>query len=613
MSTTGFRLSDYGIGHECYGCPYVLAVKDGQWNEESGRFDYIVRAWECRASQKLRYHSYAALTLGSKNTGAIYSLDLSFLKAVQDSIKSIDGVNGDSDAPGERGVQYGSDGLYRLPIQPEQNKKGIRAKQQLFEMFFTAEGLRKDVAPDQEKQIVLKQIEEAKAMGKINIANINAGMNKVKTITESLSNISHSENVPIDCIKPSTNNPYASNDTDDDLKELAMSIQTNGLINPLAVNKVSDTEYQIISGERRYKAISKNLTWKTIPCTVFDHISYNAAQLKLHIANLDVREYTTGQKLQFYTETDRLLRSMKESGEFTGAIQQGIAELLGVSDRQVRKYKTITENLSSEQQQSIVDGSLSINDACKLTQTTPVPSSEETPKTETSSAFNETGNQQPVVARRFKYRNNVYFVKADENNPDKFCAYFKSGNSEDIPLGSLPSSYDTFFQAQDALSEYAASRGYEEFEEPKTGTGSGFDDGDFQDENHQNEVISEPDSANAQDSKNQFWCDKIKIAIRQRYDINKLYQYYVFQVPTTQDAIKEILKPTNGYSGGSVDFSEKVFGFCTCRSSQMEIEYSGKRIVLSFSQVDDYVRKMIRSCELLSKGEIRAIIESQLK
>lgn len=341
-------------------------------------------------------------------------------------------------------------------------------------------------------------------MGKINIANINAGMDKVKSITESLSNISHAENVPIDCIKPAANNPYASNDTDESLRELAMSIQANGLINPITLNKVTNTEYQIISGERRYKAITRHLPWKSIPCTVFDHISYNAAQLKLHIANLDVREYTTSQKLQFYQETDRLLRSMKESGEFTGAIQQGVAELLGVSDRQVRKYKTIIENLSIEQQQAIIDGIISINDAYKLTR--PVQTSENEnlqpeefendQKTGTSSCFDTGDILQPVaveptsaepnvVPKKFKHRDHIYFIKPDEQEPEKFSAYFKAGDSEDIRLGTLPSSYATFRQAQNALCTLAESRGYEEviaepeqIEEPKIGTSSGFDNND---------------------------------------------------------------------------------------------------------------------------------------
>ncbi len=203
-------------------------------------------------------------------------------------------------------------------------------------------------------------------MGKLNIANINAGLNKVKSITETLSNTAHFENVPIDCIKPAENNPYASNDTDEDLYELAISIQANGLINPLSVNKVSDSEYQLISGERRFSAIKEYLNFKSIPCMVYDKISENAAQLKLHIANLDVREYTTGQKLQFYTETEQLLKNMKESGEFTGAIQQGIADLLGVSTRQVRKYKSISENLSEDKQQSVINGELSVDNAYRL-------------------------------------------------------------------------------------------------------------------------------------------------------------------------------------------------------------------------------------------------------
>lgn len=59
--------------------------------------------------------------------------------------------------------------------------------------------------------------------------------------------------IPADYIEP---NPYQPRVTfnQETLDELAASIKTLGLIQPITVRKISDTQFQIISGERRYKA-----------------------------------------------------------------------------------------------------------------------------------------------------------------------------------------------------------------------------------------------------------------------------------------------------------------------------------------------------------------------
>lgn len=91
-----------------------------------------MRAWECRTSQRLRYGLYAALCLGSKTVASTYSLDLLFLQQVQTLVQQIDGIATDTGTSGERDVQYKTDGLYRLSIYAEQNKKGMAGKQELF-------------------------------------------------------------------------------------------------------------------------------------------------------------------------------------------------------------------------------------------------------------------------------------------------------------------------------------------------------------------------------------------------------------------------------------------------------------------------------------------------
>lgn len=198
----------------------------------------------------------------------------------------------------------------------------------------------------------------------IDVNGMFAKLNQVKEVTEKLANTSRSELIETDLIFPSKDNPYNRQDTPEIVSQLAATIEAIGLIHPLTVRKVNDEYYEIISGERRYKAI-KTLGWKKIPCTVYDNLSDDKAQLMLHVANLETREYTPGEKLQFYPATEECIKKLISSGEYTGTLQQGIAEMLKISDRQVRKYKQILENLDEAEHEKIIKGDESINTAYK--------------------------------------------------------------------------------------------------------------------------------------------------------------------------------------------------------------------------------------------------------
>jgi ParB/RepB/Spo0J family partition protein len=221
---------------------------------------------------------------------------------------------------------------------------------------------------------------------KINVGNILAGLNEVKAVTESLSVTPTHESIPARYIKLNPHNTAAENDTPESIAELAAGIKAAGLIHPLAVNKISDTEYRLISGEHRYKAITTHLGWETIPCTVYPNISLAAETVTLLIANLQTREYTVAQKLGFYKELDTALHQMKENGEYQGSISKGVAQLLGVSDRQIRKYKQITENMTEEEQKNITN----INEAAAAAAQRPKVIAEET-------SGNQNSNDPPSI------------------------------------------------------------------------------------------------------------------------------------------------------------------------------------------------------------------------
>ncbi len=74
--------------------------------------------------------------------------------------------------------------------------------------------------------------------------------------------------IPVDMIEPNPFQPRMSFDQTA-LEELASSIRTLGLIQPITVRRVGDKRYQIISGERRYKAC-RLAGMTTIPAYIRD-------------------------------------------------------------------------------------------------------------------------------------------------------------------------------------------------------------------------------------------------------------------------------------------------------------------------------------------------------
>lgn len=74
--------------------------------------------------------------------------------------------------------------------------------------------------------------------------------------------------IPVDMIEP---NPYQPRKTfnQEAIDELAASIRTLGLIQPITVRRISDSQYQIISGERRYRAC-RQAGMSNIPAYVRD-------------------------------------------------------------------------------------------------------------------------------------------------------------------------------------------------------------------------------------------------------------------------------------------------------------------------------------------------------
>lgn len=86
------------------------------------------------------------------------------------------------------------------------------------------------------------------------------------TSINDLQRISNSLEILIDKIRVNPNQPRTNFDTNE-IENLSQSIKDLGIIQPITVRKVDPENYEIISGERRFRA-SKKAGLKSIPCYV---------------------------------------------------------------------------------------------------------------------------------------------------------------------------------------------------------------------------------------------------------------------------------------------------------------------------------------------------------
>jgi hypothetical protein len=115
-------------------------------------------------SKTLTYASEFAGSIKDKCTCRVHSLDFDFLSQVSAWIKDTypDREIFGSFSKDIRASDYGSDGRYCLTITCTQNLKGVAAKRELLDQFFTPNGSRKDMTPQQEMEKILADIKKAK-------------------------------------------------------------------------------------------------------------------------------------------------------------------------------------------------------------------------------------------------------------------------------------------------------------------------------------------------------------------------------------------------------------------------------------------------------------------
>lgn len=131
------------------------------------------------------------------------------------------------------------------------------------------------------------------------------GKSKKKTekieeiFAEELSDSSKVQRIPVESIRPNQFQPRKIFN-DEKLQELSRTIEEHGLIQPIILRKAEDGHYEIIAGERRFRAVQL-LEWKEISAIVTEMTDKETASVAL-IENLQREELTAIEEAQAYRE-----------------------------------------------------------------------------------------------------------------------------------------------------------------------------------------------------------------------------------------------------------------------------------------------------------------------
>ncbi|MGD9607139.1 MAG: ParB/RepB/Spo0J family partition protein [Leucobacter sp.] len=149
--------------------------------------------------------------------------------------------------------------------------------------------------------------------------------------------------IPVSSIRPNPANFFHV----DDIEELAADIAQVGLLHPLVVRHAPDgaTDYEIISGERRWRALTllsereggRERDAKSIVRIMSDDDAAHA----LISANVETRELTVRERIEAISRMREIVERRREAGTVSGNTAELVAEAIGMAPRQVKRYQAL--------------------------------------------------------------------------------------------------------------------------------------------------------------------------------------------------------------------------------------------------------------------------------
>lgn len=147
--------------------------------------------------------------------------------------------------------------------------------------------------------------------------------------------------IPVNCIEANRYQPR-SIFNEERIKELAQTIHTHGMIQPIIVRKLEEENYEIIAGERRWRAV-QSLGWENISVIIREMTNAETASVAL-IENLQREELTVVEEASAYA-------SLLQIHELT---QEALAQRLGKNQSTIANKLRLLK-LPDEVQQALLD------------------------------------------------------------------------------------------------------------------------------------------------------------------------------------------------------------------------------------------------------------------
>ena len=177
------------------------------------------------------------------------------------------------------------------------------------------------------------------------------------------------EMIQVDKLKTFENHPYKVEENEE-MEMLTQSIKENGILSPLIVRPIENSEYEIISGHRRLFA-SKRAGLTEVPAFVYE-MDRDKATIALVDSNLHREHLLPSEKAFAYKMKVEAMSRQGERTDLTSS-QVGkrlntcevIAEESGESRNQIHRYIRLT-NLLPELLKYVDDGQISFTPAVEL-------------------------------------------------------------------------------------------------------------------------------------------------------------------------------------------------------------------------------------------------------
>ena len=210
--------------------------------------------------------------------------------------------------------------------------------------------------------------------GKFNMNSLGLGNGLLNSYSKELKEGFEIINIPIEQIDRNEKNNYSIENID----ELIDSIRAVGLKQNLDVMKMPNGRYKILTGHRRFEAITElakeDDKYKMVPCTVTEigtvalPVSDDSKEkYLLHITNATQREMTDADKYNQYKDLVSIYTEAKNNGfTLSDKMRNLIANDMQLSAAQIGKMDYIRNNGTEELEQRIQSNEISISEANEI-------------------------------------------------------------------------------------------------------------------------------------------------------------------------------------------------------------------------------------------------------